>query len=129
MGIFSRYKSCSVYGDKNMGACHITRRRGRPCGVYHEDERAYAPNPDPAKFKILKVVQVGRHVVAKINYPNCTNFEGNKICLFLCTNVMALRQRQRLDPHFSEELNSPFARFKPDEDGWNIAIKVAENIK
>lgn len=35
---------------------------------------------------------------------------------------------EQLDPHFSEEENSPLARFKPDEKGWDRAVKFAESL-
>ncbi len=118
---------------------------GKNCGVYPENVRTvykteikeklvpvFAPNPNPAHFEVLEAEQVGRHVVAKIRYPDCINFEGEKICLYLATTMDALARAKRLDPHFTDEVKlgslSPFARFKPTKDGWNIAVKVAENI-
>lgn len=39
-------------------------------------------NPDPMNFSIDNSFQVKKHVVVLINYPNCTNFNGDKICVF-----------------------------------------------
>ncbi len=128
MGL-SPFGNCSVYGD-SMG--RIGPLGGSRCNVYgHGDSIAtrLAPNPDPINFEILVIQQVGRHAVVKIRYPDCTNFDGIKICLFLNTDISGMWVRKEIDPHFADNANAPFARFRPDNDGWNIAIKVAENIK
>lgn len=87
-----------------------------------------ASAPDPINFEILELKQVKRHVVAKIKYPDCTNYEGIKICLFLYTTVKQIEHLKEIDPHFSTGDFSPFARFKPNEIGWLVAIKTAEMI-
>jgi hypothetical protein len=111
-----------------MCACHITRRGGRPCGVYPEETKAFAPNPDPINFEIVAMEQVGAHLVAKIKYPDCTNYEGMKICLFLNMKMKRLSNMKEVDPHFSRKVGSPFARFRPDTEGWTAALKLASNI-
>ena len=103
----------------------------RNCGVYRETTKVFAPNPDPVKFNVHATLQVGRHTVAKVTYPDCTNYEGEKILLYLCTTSVQILSMDILDPHFddNEEILSPFARFEPTDDGWDIAVKVAGNIK
>ena len=99
------------------------------CSVYPScpaPERAFAPNPNPAKFQIFETKQVGANVVVKIRYPDCTNYEGVKICLFVNTTEADLKRRERLGPHFCEDSLSPFARFKPTVSGWEAALKMAE---
>ena len=96
------------------------------CSVYPISSPIYAPNPNPAKFQILETKQVGTNVVAKIRYPDCINYEGVKVCLFINTTEAALRRRTRIDPHFCEYSLSPFARFKPTVTGWEAAIMMAE---
>lgn len=90
-----------------------------------EDEM---PAPNPCNFEIIKTVQVGFHLVAYINYPDCDNYEGNKICIFPYTTEEQLRKAKEIDPHFSEQMESPFARFKPTQYGWKIAIEAAKLI-
>lgn len=84
--------------------------------------------PEPDIFKIIKLEQIENHVVALINYPNCTNYEGNKICVFAYMSEKRLKKLKEIDPHFSEDMNSPFARFKPTQYGWEMALKIAEFI-
>lgn len=102
-GPFSRYKNCSCVTNPEVKA----------------------PNPDPEKFEIIKTKQIGMHLVAKINYPNCTNYEGNKICVFLDTTDFQLRHRRSIDPHFAENDEAPFARFAPTPIGWVAAEELA----
>ena len=85
-----------------------------------------AVSPDPAYFKILELKQFGDNVVAKIHYPNCTNFEGIKICLYRGVTCDELRAEYILDPHFERAVISPFARFRPDKAGWTAACVMAE---
>lgn len=94
----------------------------RPTGITN------APNPNPKVFEVLRTEMVGFHCIALINYKNCTNFEGNKICLFLNTPYKDLLNTKVLDPHFQESGLTPFARFRPDKTGWDVAIKIAGKL-
>jgi hypothetical protein len=81
-------------------------------------------NPDPRKFTILKSQQYGPHFcVIKIQYPNCTNYEGVKILVFkeLLAHVLT---SEMIDPHFMENSKrpSPIARFQPTDEGWADAL-------
>lgn len=67
-------------------------------------------------------------LVAEINYVGCTNFEGNKICVYSGLSETELRSLTYLDPHFSKSSISPIARFKPDATGWNNACKFARSL-
>lgn len=107
---------------------------GRSCSVYPDvkivevEKIVYPPNPDPARFKILGVQEVGDHCVAIIQYPDCTNYEGIKFCVWEHTTEEQLRSRTRLDPHFDKTRFSPCARFKPDGRGWLRAVKFARSL-
>ena len=81
------------------------------------------PNPNPERFNIIKHEQVGGYLCVLVNYPDCTNFEGNKIMVYEGVTVHQLQWQSSLDPHFSDNGNyhSPIARFVPTEDGWKMA--------
>jgi hypothetical protein len=87
-------------------------------------------NPDVTNWKINSFLQVGKHLVIKVNYPNCTTYEGNKICLYKNTQYGDLIKQDVLDPHFSSDKKhfSPFARFEPTKEGWKVAISVARAL-
>lgn len=87
-----------------------------------------AGEPNPFRFKITKYVEMRGHLCAWINYPDCYNYEGNKILVFKnMPNVQTFLQLRKLDPHFLEHGEfTPFARFKPTSEGWNAAIKLME---
>lgn len=80
-------------------------------------------NPNPTRFKILKTKQVGHYLIAIINYPDSTNFEGNKILVYRDITDSEFRNLRVIDPHFSNEkgVHSPIARFEPTIEGMNIA--------
>ena len=104
---------------------------GMTMGFSSSSNNYSVPNPnntDPMIFTIEKSVQINQNVVALIYYPTCTNFDGRKICLFLDITIKKLSDRSKIDPHFYESEESPFARFKPTSLGWNTAIELAKNI-
>lgn len=77
-------------------------------------------NPNPLVFIIDKAERLGDYVIAKVVYPGCTNFEGNKILVWKGVDDVWLVGRVELDPHFTEESNL-VARFVPTEQGWKMA--------
>ena len=85
------------------------------------------PNPDPKNWKIVQAQQYGKYLLVKINYPDCTNYEGNKILLYEETAVAHLILQRLVDPHFSNNaiFKSPIARFEPTEKGWYLGETLA----
>lgn len=69
----------------------------------------------------------GLAVVAEINYPDCTNYEGNKIIVFLGKPPSCITHAAHIDPHFSPG-SGVFARFEPTENGWYYACECAKMI-
>lgn len=87
------------------------------------------PSPDPYKYKIVSFKQDGKYSLLKINYPNCTNYEGNKILLFKGYSPEKFMNIDRIDPHFIEgkdviEDVVPIARFEPTDYGWSMGIAL-----
>jgi len=80
-------------------------------------------------FEVITTIEVYNNLVAKIKYNNCTNYEGIKICVFINMSTKELLNMKIIDPHFSAENNSPFARFKPTKAGWKAAINTACQFK
>lgn len=94
---------------------------------YTEPNYKYNPgNPDPSRWKIKRSVCIGHNVLVEVNYPDCTNYEGNKIILYRNCTVDLIKSQQKLDPHFVREkyLVKPFARFEPTEEGWNAGFEM-----
>jgi len=87
------------------------------------------PNPDPKNFNIKEYKSFGCYIVVRINYPDCINYEGDKILVFENTSVDRLQQLDFIDPHFCTEKHlSPIARFEPTKRGWDMSCKFAKNI-
>jgi hypothetical protein len=55
------------------------------------------PNPDPKNFKIIKTQQIGESLILMVNYPNCTNFEGDKILFYV--NYLSLKAEACSSPN------------------------------
>lgn len=85
-------------------------------------------NPDPSNYKVVKAENVGTYLILKINYPDCTNYEGNKILVFENLTPIDLLNQKLIDPHFFEakEYKSPIARFVPTDRGWSMAVRFAK---
>jgi len=89
------------------------------------DTKKIPEAPNPNVFRIRKMEQVKNNVVVLIHYPNCDNYEGNKICLYKNTILKQVLDQIYIDPHFSNDCGlSPFARFEPTEKGWEMAVKM-----
>jgi len=86
-------------------------------------------NPDPSHYIISNTIQIGRFLIVEINYPNCDNYEGNKILVFENKTHDDLLLQKTIDPHFSarEPGKSPVARFVPSQDGLDMAISFCKN--
>lgn len=88
------------------------------------------PNPNPMRYSIKRVQKEGDFLIIKINYPDCTTFEGNKILVYKGCTIVNLVEQGKIDPHFSENKDflSPIARFRPDDEGWKMAESFVKSI-
>lgn len=120
-----RHFSCSSYDKKPVApVVHVHNT------VVCPPQPKQLPNPDPENFKILSSQTIGNWLIIKVNYPDCTNYEGNKILLYKYVTVEQLIAQGSIDPHFSNNCNfhSPVARFIPTDDGWRMACKIAQEM-
>jgi hypothetical protein len=101
--------------------CNILARR-----CYTNSAMPLDINPNPSRFNIQYTEEFGNNLVAIIKYYGCTNYEGDKILVFKNMSDKTLRSMKSLDPHFSEDIGSPFARFQPTVEGFEAAQKLAE---
>jgi len=90
------------------------------------------PMPDPKNYKILKAEQINKFLVLVIKYPNCTNYEGDKILVYEDVTINELTERSKkygLDPHFFDDKKylTPIARFEPTDKGWEYAIRFCKS--
>lgn len=108
---------CSTGGDMGIGPFST-------CSLTPPASPVRYPNPNPARFRILRTLQVGRSVVVEVRYPDCTNYEGRKVLVYADTDAGAVRAETTLDPHFAQH-GGPLARLEPTERGWSLAVGVA----
>lgn len=96
----------------------------------------YAKTPDKERYEILEFKRVGRHLVLKVLYPNCSkcSYEGNKVMVFTNVSEEEVVKWRVIDPHFRErtpqqnaprEAPGPAARFPASADGWSDAVAYA----
>jgi hypothetical protein len=100
-------------------------------GNQNGDEDKKSQNPNPKRYSVKRMHKKGDFLILKINYPDCTNYEGNKILVYKGCTMVELAQQESIDPHFSDskEFHSPIARFRPDDEGWKMAEFFVENLK
>jgi hypothetical protein len=83
--------------------------------------------PNPYRFTIKREVSFGSYVLAEVNYPDATNFEGNKILLVYGRTT--LTDLKELDPHFLEDgAVQLVARFHPSANGWAAGIALMAGL-
>lgn len=87
-------------------------------------------NPDPSNFEIKQVFAKGEYILCSIHYPDCRNYEGNKILLFKDLKVASLYNFNTIDPHFSnnKKFKSPIARFEPTAFGWECGVGLIHTL-
>lgn len=73
--------------------------------------------PSKFNYKIKECYYFDGYTVVEINYPDCINYEGNKILVYLGDKVNEINSMDNVDPHFLENGLSPIARFNPSEEG------------
>ena len=84
-------------------------------------------NPNPTRFTIWQVQGVSRFTIVRVTYPDCHNFEGEKILVFEGVSVKAVHALRTLDPHFCDGTHvSPVARFVPTKQGWKYAVAFCQ---
>lgn len=97
-------------------------------------------SPDAYNFEVIDIVQVGQHLVGKVQYPNCRScaFEGQKVLVWLDVPPLAAVKWKKIDPHFRDmkqsavldafkkEAPSPAARFPASKEGWADALAYAQ---
>jgi hypothetical protein len=98
------------------------------CSSGYTIPAAPAPNPDPSRFRVLKIWNYNHGYVLKVEYLDATNFEGVKIMVYKGKCPSGLNF-MKLDPHFSEDDLSPVARFRPDDEGITMARDLAASFK
>lgn len=88
-------------------------------------------NPDPHNYQLVRAEEKHGHLVVMIKYPDCTNYEGNKILVFKNLTLIQLVNQKFIDPHFfpAGKVQSPVARFVPTDEGWNMALALVEILK
>jgi hypothetical protein len=87
------------------------------------------PMPNPRRFEILHGLNIVHGTttwaILEVLYPDCTNYEGKKILVYKGITTYRLRDLESLDPHFTKNGITPFARFEPTEEGWEGALSLA----
>ena len=82
------------------------------------------PNPNPSHYRLKRWDQIGKYLIVLVNYPDCTNYEGDKIMVYEAT-IEDFASQTKIDPHFCQDCFSPIVRFKPDDEGWEMAESFA----
>jgi hypothetical protein len=107
----------------------------QPTKVQSEVKSVISETPDSKNYEILEIKEVGRFLVMKLQYPNCSKcaYEGTKILVIESKIIDAVYWKE-IDPHFRDEkptkikAPSPIARFPASSNGWKNAITFAELI-
>ena len=86
------------------------------------------PNPNPNNYRITAAETVGRFLIVCLKYPDCTNYEGNKILVYEGVKLEELVNQGEIDPHFFDDpkYKSPVARFVPTKKGLTMAKTFAK---
>ena len=121
MGVIKLFSSCSD------DSCREEADRMSFDYSRTEKEIEIVGNPNPCNFQIVQCESVGHFVAALVRYPECLNFEGQKILVFENVSVEMIKSLDSIDPHFCDSDHpSPVARFVPTRKGWSYAIQFCK---
>jgi hypothetical protein len=117
MGAIKFFSSSSFDNSNNYSSCDNKNER------INKDI-----NPNPENYKIIKSLKRENFLVVFINYPDCINYEGNKILIFENCGLNDLKNQNIIDPHFSnnKSFHSPIMRLEPTEKGWSRALNIID---
>lgn len=79
------------------------------------------PNPDPNRFKVLRIEVCGQYQIVEVRYDGCTTFNGRKLLLMRLSEI-----GKSLDPHLLGNGHPVVARFEPTKIGWEMARRSAQ---
>lgn len=111
-----------------MGLRTLSGGSNCPTSETYEQWKERRSNPNPAVFKITCHYTARGNTAIYINYPNCKNYEGDKIIVFRNMSFREIQKLREIDPHFTEN-GKIFARFAPTDDGWTHACWLLSVIK
>lgn len=97
------------------------------CGGYRTETKYVSMNPNPANFKIQKMIEL-ENTYVEVFYPDAKNYEGNKVLVFKGQVAQELMAAKEIDPHFSDAGLSPIARFRPDFYGKWLAMQITRGL-
>lgn len=78
-------------------------------------------NPNPHNFTVERTLKKGGYWLSLIHYPDCDNFEGQKLIVSRIDPCTA----KAFDPHFTSN-GYIVARFEPTAMGWNTGVKFLD---
>ena len=103
---------------------------GRSC--YSSPYAVQDSNPNPTNFVILHEQNIGKYLILHVKYPDCKNFEGQKLMVykgFKNSEELLKHNLFKLDPHFRNDKGSPIARFAPTTASLILIERMISNDK
>lgn len=96
---------------------------------YYNSTPTNPGNPNPKRYNFLHVETIGKMLIVKIQYPDCSNYEGVKILVYKDVTLESLINQKEIDPHFTDNKSyiSPVARFVPSPEGMELAKKFCRS--
>lgn len=80
-----------------MGLYFGMRNSIRKNGLNYETERVSKFDPDPTKFMIRKFNEQNGNLAILVNYPNCKNYEGEKVIVYKGCNFRKDKSRMEIN--------------------------------
>jgi len=128
MGLRMFLRSASSYDSGKYKSVGAPRNAGS--NDHEIINNLMRPNPDPSNYRIKRSRSLRGNLLIEIRYPDCTNYEGNKILLYRRTTLKQLKKQKHIDPHFArnKKFKSPVARFEPTKRGWAMGLVMLSKI-
>ena len=110
----STWGSNSFWGSGYRNDCDQTAFGGGP----KEEDSPYT------KFEVISFYAHNGWTLIEVRFKESHNYNGVKILLY---DRLLGGVPKYIDPHFNEDDEiTPFARFRPTNEGWAAAMKLME---
>lgn len=114
--------------------CHTCRTCGQSVHTVVREVVREVPKvvpiatPDLTRFTVVDRIDLNKHSIVRVVYPDVDNYDGLKIMVFETAVLDQAIAKGRIDPHFLEWWPSPIARFEPTAVGAQLAVKFVTDV-
>jgi hypothetical protein len=108
----------------SSGTCKTPQKEINKIIKTYDKNRKINISIDATNFKVWWKHYEGNFMVALVEYPECSNYDGLKLLVFEGLKEIP----KELDPHFLDNNKFLIARFRPEEKQVTQALELIKSL-